>query len=228
MEQHLLKAGLESQKITRIPNWADGMQIQPVHRADNEFLERHGLKKSFVVMYSGNLGAVHEFTTIMEMIRRTQSYSDLCFCFVGDGPQKRYLVKTAEQERWERVLFFPYEAKERLRFSLSAADVHLVSLRSEMAGLSVPSKVYGIMAAARPVIFIGPDQSEVSLVIKEAQCGHVIRPGDTNAAITALKGYYDNRDETERHGHAARAHFDRYCERAIGTERFLNVLSGNT
>jgi glycosyltransferase involved in cell wall biosynthesis len=228
MEQHLLKARIPSHKIRVIPNWADGMQIQPIHRADNQFLERHGLRERFVVMYSGNLGAVHEFTTITEMIRRTQSYADMYFCFVGDGPQKRYLVQTAEQERWQRVLFLPYEAKERLRFSLCAADVHLASLKSEMAGLSVPSKVYGIMAAARPVIFIGPDQSEVSFVIKEAQCGHVIRPGDTNAAVAALKGYYDNRDETEQRGQSARKYFDRYCERAIGTERFFQVLSQNT
>jgi glycosyltransferase involved in cell wall biosynthesis len=161
----------------------------------------------------------------MEMIRRTQSYPDLYFCFVGDGPQKSYLVQTAEKEKWQRVLFFPYETKERLRFSLSAADVHLVSLRSDMTGLSVPSKLYGIMAAERPVIFIGPDESEVSLVIKEAQCGQVIRPGDTNAAIAALKRYYDNRDEIERRGHAGRMYFARYCERAISTERFGALLS---
>jgi glycosyltransferase involved in cell wall biosynthesis len=150
------------------------------------------------------------------------------FCFVGDGPQKRCLVQTAEQEGWQRVLFFPYEAKERLRFSLSAADVHLVSLRSDMAGLSVPSKLYGIMAAARPVLFIGPAESEVALVIKEAQCGQVIRPGDTNAAIAALKGYYDNRAEIEQRGHAGRMYFVRYCERAIQTERFWNLLSKST
>jgi hypothetical protein len=97
-----------------------------------------------------------------------------------------------------------------------------------MAGLSVPSKLYGIMAAARPVIFIGPNQSEVARIIKQAQCGHVIRPGDINAAITAFQAYYDNRDEAEEHGHAARAYFDRYCARATATERFLHVLSQNT
>jgi glycosyltransferase involved in cell wall biosynthesis len=219
MEQHLLNAGLASRKMIRIPNWADGTQIQSVPRADNNFLERHGLKKGFVVMYSGNLGAVHDFATIIEMIRGTQSYSDMYFCFVGDGPQKSYLVQTAEKEKWQRVMFFP------LRFSLSAADVHLVTLKSEMAGLSVPSKLYGIMAATRPVIFIGPDESEVSLVIKEAQCGDVIRPGDTNAAIAALKKYYDNRDEIARRGHAGRMYFARYCERAISTERFWTLLS---
>jgi glycosyltransferase involved in cell wall biosynthesis len=228
MQQHLLNASIPSHKINVIPNWADGMQIQPVHRADNEFLERHGLKGRFIIMYSGNLGAVHEFTTIMEMIRRTRSYSDMYFCFVGDGPQKRYLVQTAEQERWERVLFLPYEVKERVRFSLSAADVHLVSLRSEMVGLSVPSKVYGIMSAGRPVIFIGPEQSEAALVIREAGCGYVIKPGDADGAVAALLNLYQHRQDVERQGDAARKYFERFNDRAIATERFLHVLSDNT
>jgi glycosyltransferase involved in cell wall biosynthesis len=228
MEQHLLSDGLASQKMTRISNWADGMQIQSVHRADNEFLERHGLKGRFIVMYSGNLGAVHEFTTIIEMIRRTQSYLDVYFCFVGDGPQKRYLVETAQQEDWQRVLFLPYEVKERLRFSLSAADVHLVSLKSEMVGLSVPSKVYGIMAAGRPVVFIGPEQSEAAIVIREAGCGCVIKPGDVNGAVAALLNLYHHRQDVERQGDAARKYFERFNDRAIATELFLHVLSGNT
>ncbi len=228
MEQHLLSAGLASQKMTRIPNWADGMQIQSIHRADNDFLERHDLKGRFIIMYSGNLGAVHEFTTIMEMIRRTQSYLDIYFCFVGDGQQKRSLLQTAQQENWQRVLFLPYEVKERVRFSLSAADVHLVSLRSEMVGLSVPSKVYGIMAAGRPVIFIGPEQSEAAVVIREAGCGYVIKPGDANGAVAALLNLYQHRRDVERQGDAARQYFERFNDRAIATERFLHVLSDNT
>jgi len=227
MEQHLINAGIPFHKMSHIPNWADGMQIQPAHCAANAFLELHSLKGNFLVMYSGNLGAVHEFTTIIEMIRRTQSFSDMYFCFVGDGPQKRYLVQTVEQEGWERVFFLPYEVNERLQFSLSAADVHLVSLRSEMAGLSVPSKLYGIMAAGRPMIFIGPKQSESAMVIGEAKCGHVINPGDVEGGVSALMTYYHYREEIERQGQAARQYFERHYERATATQSFLQVLTAH-
>ena len=228
MQQHLINSGLLASKMIQIPNWADGMQVQPVDGGDNEFVDRHGLKGRFVVMYSGNLGTVHEFTAILEMIRRTQSYSDICFSFVGDGPQKCHLAETVRREGWQRVLFLPYEPKERCRFSLSAADVHLVSLRAEMVGLSVPSKLYGIMAAGRPMIFVGPDQSEAAMVIREAQCGYVIDPGDANAAVAALLAYYRNRLDCERQGNAARRYFERCCDRAIATERFWQVLSAST
>jgi glycosyltransferase involved in cell wall biosynthesis len=227
MEKHLIDSGLSAYNMTQIPNWADGVQIESVYEADNEFLNRHGLKGRFIAMYSGHLGTVHEFTTILGMIRRTQSYSDVSFCFVGDGPQKRCLVDTVRREALQHVLFLPYETKERLRFSLSAADIHLVSLRGEMAGLSVPSKLYGIMAAGRPVIFIGPKESESAMVIRKAECGHVINPGDVDGGVSALMTYYRHREEIGRQGQAARRYFERHYERTTATERFLEVLTAH-
>jgi putative colanic acid biosynthesis glycosyltransferase WcaI len=227
MEKHLINSGLSADNMTQIPNWADGAQIESVNESDNEFLNRHGLKGRFIAMYSGNLGTVHEFTTILGMIRQTQSHSDVCFCFVGDGPQKRCLIETVRREGWQHVLFLPYETKERLRFSLSAADIHLVSLRGEMAGLSVPSKLYGIMAAGRPVIFIGPKESESAMVIREAECGHVISPGDVDGGVSALMTYYRHRDEIGRQGQAARQYFERHYERATATQSFLQVLTAH-
>lgn len=224
MQQHLLKNGLSGHNITQIPNWADGKEIRPLDRNDNEFLDRHALKRRFVVMYSGNLGTVHEFATIVEMIRQTQMYADIAYCFIGDGPQKLSLVETVRREGFQNVLFLPYEMKERLRVSLTAADLHLVSLRREMAGLSVPSKLYGIMAAGRPILFLGPEQSESAMLIQEAQCGAVISPGDVAGAVGALLHFYRRRNASNPEGNAARAYFERYCDRATATERFHHVL----
>jgi colanic acid biosynthesis glycosyl transferase WcaI len=224
MRQHLIESGLSSDNITLIPNWADGKQICPLESEYNDFLDRHGLRGRFVVMYSGNLGTVHEFATILEMIRRTQMYADIAYCFIGDGPQKVCLVEIVRREGLQHVLFLPYEMKERLRFSLTAADLHLVSLRREMAGLSVPSKLYGIMAAGRATIFIGPEQSESAILIQEAQCGAVINPGDVAGGVEALLDVYRRRNDSNAQGHAAREYFERFCDRAGATERFHHVL----
>jgi glycosyltransferase involved in cell wall biosynthesis len=224
MQQHLVTNGLSDDNITRIPNWADGKQIRPLDPDDNEFLDCHGLKGRYVVMYSGNLGTVHEFSTILEMIRQTKQYADIAYCFIGDGPQKPFLVETVRREGLKNVLFLPYEMQERLRFSLTAADLHLVSLRQEMAGLSVPSKLYGIMAAGRPIIFVGPEQSESALLIQEAQCGTVINPGDVAGAVGALLHSYRRRNDPNSQGNAAREYFERFCDRATATDRFHHVL----
>ncbi len=224
MERHLLSTGLPANQLIHISNWADGSLIQPIGREENVFLDEHGLHDRFVVMYSGNLGRVHEFSTVIEMIRRTATCADMSFCFIGEGYHKSWLQSTAQHEGWKHVLFLPFQPKEQLRFSLSAADVHLVLLRQGMAGLSVPSKIYGILACGRPVIFIGPDDCDIAHVVREAACGHVVRPGDSDGAMEALLECYRDPSTRARMGKAGRDYFDRYCDRRIATHRFWQVL----
>src|SRR5436309_2123106 len=224
MERHVLELGLPPERLIRIPNWADGALIRPLDRADNPFLDEVKFRDRFVVMYSGNLGMVHESDTIIGMIRETRSLEHLRFCLVGDGYLKQRLADLARHEQWNHVILLPYQAKERLRYSLAAGDVHLVTLKANMAGLSVPSKIYGIMAAGRPVIFIGPPDSEVAHLVQEAACGFVIEPGDVRGAVQALLSYYRDSAQLEEHGYAARVYFERHCDRSIATQRFWQVL----
>ncbi|HEX8299356.1 MAG TPA: hypothetical protein VF594_09375, partial [Rubricoccaceae bacterium] len=72
------------------------------------------------------------------------------------------------------VRFLPFQPAERLAESLGAADVHLVAMDEALAGLVVPSKLYGALAAGRPVVFVGPEQSEAARLIREHACGTVV------------------------------------------------------
>jgi colanic acid biosynthesis glycosyl transferase WcaI len=224
MERQILSEGVARPTLARIPNWADGTHIKSLPRERNKFLQHHNLENQFVVMYSGNHGVVHEFETLVALVRETRSLPELCFCFIGDGAWKKHLMDTARAESWSHIRFLPYQPKSLLQSSLSAADVHLVSLRSDMEGLSIPSKVYGALAAGRPVIFIGPEGSEVSALLSEAQCGIVIRPGDHQAVVKALIAYRDNSALIHDHGRRARAFFDAHCSRPLGTERFVQLI----
>jgi putative colanic acid biosynthesis glycosyltransferase WcaI len=228
MERQLLSYELPAHLVTSIPNWADGSYIRPLPRDNNEFLQKHGLQDRFVVMYSGNHGVVHEFETIVALIRETSSIPRLCFCFVGEGAWKPRLVEMAQAEGWKHVLCLPWirrnERMALLQSSLWAADVHLVSLRTEMEGLSIPSKIYGILAAGRPVIFIGPSGSEAASIVREAECGYCVEPGDTHGAARALLAGYHDRLLLEKQGASARRYFYAHCDRSIATERFRQVL----
>jgi glycosyltransferase involved in cell wall biosynthesis len=228
MERYLLSHGLPSRTLINIPNWADGRHLRPVSRDNNEFLQQHGLQDRFVVMYSGNHGVVHEFETIFALIRETSSIPRLCFCFVGEGAWKPRLVETAQAEGWQHVLCLPWIRRNQrmalLQSSLWAADVHLVSLRTEMEGLSIPSKIYGILAAGRPVIFIGPSGSEAASIVREAECGYCVEPGDTHGAVRALLAGYHDRLILEKQGASARRYFYAQCDRSIATERFRQAL----
>ena len=163
-----------------ISNWADGDSLTPVAPHDNWFRKEHGLEGRLVVMYSGNLGVVHETDALIEVVRRLQAMPEVCVHIVGEGQGKDRLEEWVRREGLKGVKFLGYQAQEALQYSLSAGDIHLVTLRPEMEGLSVPSKVYGIMAVGRPVVFIGPEGSEVAALVRQTDVR--INDGDVGCA----------------------------------------------
>ncbi|HYH08070.1 MAG TPA: glycosyltransferase family 4 protein [Thermoanaerobaculia bacterium] len=173
-------------KAVVIHNWADA-NLSPVPVENDRF----------TVGYSGNLGRAHEFETILGAMR---SLSEVRFLFTGGGAQLE-AVKRAATSNAE---FRPYAPREKLSESLSAADAHLVSLQPSLEGLIVPSKFYGVLAVARPVIFIGAHDGELARVIREHRCGVVIAPGDVAGLTNAIAQLAADRDEAREMGRRGR------------------------
>jgi colanic acid biosynthesis glycosyl transferase WcaI len=99
------------------------------------------------------------------------------FLMQGGGAKMAALKQAVDQRKLHNFRFLEYQPREALEDSLAAADVHLVSLLPALKGLIVPSKLYGILAAGRPVIFIGDATGDVGRVILDAQCGRVVAVG---------------------------------------------------
>ena len=224
MERCLLAFGLQRDRLVLIPNWADGDHLTPVAPEDNWFRKQHGLEGQIVVMYSGNLGVVHETEALIPLIHYLRGIREVCFLFVGEGQGKTRLQNWASQEKLESVRFLGYQNKEHLRYSLSAGDIHLVTLRSKMEGLSVPSKVYGIMAVGRPVVFIGPDGSEVASLIRESGCGEVFSPQESEKAALAILHLVQDYRRRENLGSAGRRYFESFLDKRCAIQRFQTVF----
>ena len=224
MERCLLAFGLQRDRLVLIPNWADGDHLTPVAPEDNWFRKQHGLEGQIVVMYSGNLGVVHETEALIPLIRYLRGMREVCFLFVGEGQGKTRLQNWASQEKLESVRFLRYQNKEHLRYSLSAGDIHLVTLRSKMEGLSVPSKVYGIMAVGRPVVFIGPDGSEVASLVRESGCGEVFSPQESEKAALAILHLVQDYRRRENLGSAGRRYFESFLDKRCAIQRFQTVF----
>ena len=172
--------------VTVIPNWAPaGVRMLP--RDGNPFRARYGLGDAFVAMYSGNLGLAHPIGALLDAAERLAETSPgALVVFVGDGPRRAHAEKEVEQRGLANVRFLPFQPAERLAESLGAADVHLVAMDEALAGLVVPSKLYGALAAGRPVVFAGPEASEAARLIEENACGTVVSglgPDDLGAAV---------------------------------------------
>ena len=135
-------------------------------------------------MYSGNAGLAHRFDEVLGAMRALKEHPELFFLFIGSGPRKKEIVEFAEAHGIENFRYLDYLPREQLRYSLSAASVHLLTLRSDMAGIAVPGKLYGIMAAGRPVVMVGPEASEPAQTILQEEVGFVIDPDERPEAAT--------------------------------------------
>ena len=170
-----------------IHNWADA-GLSPVAK---------DAAGPFTVGYSGNLGRAHEFDTIIGAMR---ALPDVRFAFTGGGA-KLDAVRAAAGGNAE---FRPYAPRSELSASLSSVDAHLVSLQPALEGLIVPSKFYGVLAVARPVIFIGSAHGALGRIIAESRCGIVVSPGDVDGLTREIRALAADRAGAEAMGRRGR------------------------
>ena len=202
MQERLKERGISQEKIRIVQNVGVEQEILPIPLGENAFRLSHGLKGAFVVMYSGNMGRAHDFDTILDAARwlQDQGESSILFLFVGSGPGESSLLREVSLAGLKNIRFLPPQPLELLSESLGAGDLHLVTMKSEMSGLVVPSKFYGVMASGRPCLFIGPEDSEVARVIRESGVGVVIRPGEGLSLASAILKYYGTPEILQEEG----------------------------
>jgi colanic acid biosynthesis glycosyl transferase WcaI len=187
-----------------IENWADGEKLRPKATADSVLRRRLGLADKFVIGYSGNLGRAHEFETVLGAAEGLRSDDGIAFLFIGAGAKMDELKASVVRRHMTNFHFLPYQPRESLEDSLAAADVHLVTLIPSLEGLIVPSKFYGILAAGRPVVFIGDVDGELSRIIRASHCGVVVASGNSTELFDAIKSLERDTDGRTNMGLAAR------------------------
>jgi colanic acid biosynthesis glycosyl transferase WcaI len=190
MAEYLRARGLDSSSMHVIENWADADAVRPKASCESALRSQLGLDGQFVVGYSGNLGRAHEYETLLGAAEALRGDRSVTFLLIGGGFNMEELKLRVAERRLSQVHFLPYQPRESLEDSLSAADIHLVSLVPSLEGLIVPSKFYGILAAGRPVVFIGDPDGELVRIIAATHCGLAVginRGGDLADAIRKLR-----------------------------------------
>lgn len=177
----------QHKKVKFIPNWADPELICPIDHSCNPFMSELGMSGKFLVQYSGNMGLTHDMETIIEAARVLEVEHDIHFLLIGGGGKLKVVKEMIKSHKLSNVTLLPYQPRENLKNSLGVAHISLISLEKGVQGLSVPSKLYGIMASGRPTIAIVPENIEVALTLKEFKCGLVAPPKDVPALVKAIK-----------------------------------------
>ena len=183
MKQQINNLGVSPERQHTVNIWTRSESVQPLGRADNALRAELGFSSETVVEYSGNAGLAHRFDIVLEAIEDLRSDDDIRFLFIGGGPQRALIEQYAVEHRIVSFRYVDYYPRERLSESLGIGDIHLVTLSPDFAGVAVPAKFAGIMAAGRPVLFVGPSMSEVGEAIRAIGCGRVIDPSNDPEAV---------------------------------------------
>ena len=226
MAARLHALGLPAESVAVIPNWCDDEHVRPRPIEDNALRAEWGLSGRFVVAYSGNLGRAHEYRTLLDAAERLREEADLLFLFIGGG----YLTSLLRADVEIRGLapmfqFHPYQDAELLPLSLTAANIHWISLRPTMEGLIVPSKFYGVAAAGRGAIVIGDPKGEIASLVTRHDCGAAIASGDGAGLAELLRRSMRDPATIDRWGRNARALLDGELGRRRSLQEWETLLA---
>ena len=211
MAQLVAARGVPAGRLTIAPNWAPReLAAVPAMAAIEARRLAWNFADKFIVAYSGNLGRVHEFSAVLGAAERLKARPDIVFLFIGRGPRFDEVRAAAQSRGLTNIRFLPPEPRENLAAALAAADAHLVTLKPAFARLVYPSKLAGVLAAGRPVLFVGPPDGEISRLLMSAQCGAAFAPADGAGLAAAVLAWQADPARRAQQGRAARAAYEKH------------------
>jgi hypothetical protein len=177
-------------KMQVLPPWPQEGIVQSIPHASNPFRQQHVPAGKFVLMYSGNHSPANPLSTLLAAAQRLHGHPRLQVMCIGGGQGKKE-VEACIAAGASHIVSMPYQPLDQIKYSLSAADVHVVAMGDNMVGIVHPCKVYGVMAAARPMLLLGPAQCHIADLIDRHQLGWRVSHGDVDGAERVLRAMLD-------------------------------------
>jgi colanic acid biosynthesis glycosyl transferase WcaI len=220
MHQRLVAKGVPAAKVRVIPNFVDLERLTPAPR-DNEFSRRFDLRQAFAVTYAGNMGPAQGLETVIEAARLLREEDGpVRFLLLGEGILRGRLELAASALPRQNVSVLPYQPGAMMPQIYAASDVCLVPQAASTGCDAVPSKVYRIMASGRPLIAITERDSDLATLVRDAQCGAIVAPGDAKELARLIVEAARQPEEWRDMGLRGRAHVTAYYSRRIVTAEY--------
>jgi colanic acid biosynthesis glycosyl transferase WcaI len=223
MRTRLEQKGAPADRLRVISNWIDTKRLEPQERA-NAWAKHERLDDKFVVMHSGNVGHAQDLDSLVRATTFLRDLEDLQILIIGMGARHAELVALTQLLELDQVKFMYYQPRELLPLSLSAADVHVVGLAPGLAGYVVPSRLYGILAVAKPVIVAADEESETAQVVRSVGCGVVVPPGRPELLARAIRDAHDGKYDLREMGARGREWVEREADRSVAVRRYRDLL----
>jgi len=225
MKERLEHKGAPAERVAVIPNWVDTRDLTPRPRR-NDWSAAHGLDDAFVVMHSGNIGHAQDLDTLVRAATFLRDLEPLRIVVIGFGARHGEVTRLAQRlEVTGKVAFLDYQPREVLPFSLASGDLHYVGLARGLSGFVVPSRLYGILAAARPVLVSADADSETARLVEEVGCGFVLPPGRPELVAGVIRDLEEGRLSLEGMGERGREWVEREADREVAFGRYRSLVA---
>jgi glycosyltransferase involved in cell wall biosynthesis len=210
--------------IEIVHNWGDVDTVHPNDKSTNSMLHELGLQDRFVVSCAGNMGRAQAIETMLETANLIQHHAQIHFVFVGSGAKRPWMESEICKHKLRNVTLVNQRPRSDQANFLNACDIAMASLIPGMAGAGVPSRMYSIMAAGKPLIAIAEEESEMSLVIREEQIGWVVPPDNPQELVDVILKAYSHRETLKIIGERARKAAERKYSRDRIIQNYRSII----
>jgi colanic acid biosynthesis glycosyl transferase WcaI len=218
----LIAGGVPPEKITVVPNWVDTSVTVPASR-DNAYRSDMGLRDLFVVLFAGVMGYAQDMAVIVEAAAALRTDPNIVFLLVGDGVRRKEAEDMVRARGLENVRFLPFQPLDCYPILVSAADCCLVTLQPSVATPVVPSKIAGILAAARPVMAALPS-GDAQAMIDASGAGLCVAPGDWRSLAEGIRRLAGDPARGQAMGDAGRRYVEANFSRASATRIYGQLI----
>jgi len=219
----LLAKMVPTSKLDVIPVWADPDEVRSLPK-ENSFRHKHGLDDKYVVMYAGNIGLTSCLEDVLRTAELLRERTNIQFVIVGEGVKKEALEVEVRSKQLSNITLLPYQPREVFAEMLAAADLSLVTLNGRAALFSLPSKIFNVMASARPILAVAPLESEIAHIVREAGCGWVIPPGSPAELAAKIIQSIEQELMLIHVGQKGRVHLEKYYSRKSCVDAYEKML----
>ncbi len=224
MKQKVIEKGASANKVSTISVWSGAEQFTKRNRDQNPLRQQWNIGDRYTILYVGNFGLGHDMDAIAGAVERLKDDDSIRWLFIGDGKAKPNLERRIEECGAKNIFVSGYQTREQLADVLDVGDTHLVTLLPGWEGLILPSKFFSVLAAGKPVLWVGPAKSECVTILNENQCGYQSEPGDGAALAREIQYLAAHRSEAAEMGRRGQVAYENKYESHHACQAWQNVL----
>lgn len=223
MAEQLKEKGVPASKIKVVPNFADINELRPLPK-ENDFSRQLRVHDKFVISYAGNMGPTQELNTFIDCAVLLREHPDIRFMMMGDGMLRDKLNNRVRELDLSNFIFLPYQPYSLVPQIYATSDLCLVPQSRNISDVAIPSKVYRIMACARPVLAVTLAGSDLGLLIRDAHCGLFVEPGSPLRLKEAILQAFENKESLRAMGEAGRLHVESFYSLQAVAKKYQDLI----